>query len=233
MAAPITIVIPTLNAAATLPATLASLMPGIEAGLVADLIVSDGGSNDDTLKIANDVGAELVTGAVGRGGQLERGTALGRGQWLLLLHADTVLTPDWIDAARDHLDGPTDEAGYFQLKFRAKGLAPGFVAFWANTRARLFGLPYGDQGLLISRDTLHSVGGVPDIPLMEDVALARALRGRLKPLAATALTSAERYERDGWLRRGARNLWILARYLLGANPKTLARAYQGRASGTD
>ena len=103
--------------------------------------------------------------------------------------------------------------------------APRLVSRWANLRARAFGLPYGDQGLLIPRALYESVGGYPDIALMEDVAIARALRGKLTTIPATAWTSAERYQRQGWLRRGSRNLMTLTRYLLGADPAKLARSY--------
>ena len=115
----------------------------------------------------------------------------------------------------------TADAGYFRLRFDRGGRA---VAAWANLRAALFGLPYGDQGLLIRQSLYARVGGYPDIPLMEDVALVRALRGHLVRLDATAVTSAERYRKQGWVRRGARNCWTLARYFAGADVAALARA---------
>ena len=226
MPAPLSVVIPTLNAAAGLPGAAAALMPGVEAGLIRELVVSDGGSQDATVEIAGALGAVTVAGPPGRGGQLARGVAAARGDWLLLLHADTVLAPGWVAGAEAHIARHPDSAGHFRLAFRAGGLAPRLVAGWANLRSRAFGLPYGDQGLLVSRDLLTGVGGIPDLPLMEDVALARALKGRLRPLAAEARTSAERYERDGWLRRGARNLGTLARYLAGADPALLAERYR-------
>jgi hypothetical protein len=119
-----------------------------------------------------------------------------------------------------------DRVGYFRLAFKARGILPGFVAGWANLRSRVFGLPYGDQGLLVRRDVLEAVGGVPDLALMEDVALARALRRQLVMLDAEARTSAARYQRQGWFRRGARNLWTLARYFAGVDPERLAQAYR-------
>ena len=119
--------------------------------------------------------------------------------------------------------------GISGLGFRAGGILPRVVAGWANIRSRVFGLPYGDQGLLLRRALLEEVGGVPEIPLMEDVALARALRGRLCALPGTALTSAERYQAEGWFRRGARNLTVLLRYLLGVPPERLVRAYRRRS----
>jgi len=113
----------------------------------------------------------------------------------------------------------------FRLKFDASGLAPRVVAGWANLRSRVFHLPYGDQGMLMSRRDYDAAGGYPDMPLMEDVALSRHLGRRLRVLPKAVTTSAEKYKRDGWLRRGARNLSFLVRYLLGADPARLAKRY--------
>ncbi|WP_170417610.1 TIGR04283 family arsenosugar biosynthesis glycosyltransferase [Ruegeria atlantica] len=223
MPAPISIVIPTLNSAETLPATLGALMEGLHAGLIRELIVSDGCSTDQTLEIADEAGAEIVTGQASRGGQLCRGCDRAKGDWLLVLHADTILQDGWSRPVGDHLE--TGEPAAFRLAFRAAGFAPTWVAGWANLRSRLFGLPYGDQGLLVPRVMYQKAGGFPDQPLMEDVALARSLP-RIALLPSRAFTSADRYERTGWMRRGARNLWTLSRYFLGADPERLAQDYR-------
>jgi rSAM/selenodomain-associated transferase 2 len=220
MPAPISIVIPTLNAEAGLHACLVALSEGLEAGLIRELIVSDGGSTDKTLEIADAWGAHILQGPASRGGQLKAGCAAATGQWLLALHADTVLSAGWTAAAARHLG--TQNAGWFDLRFDQGGRV---VAAWANLRSR-FGLPYGDQGLLVPRGLYTSVGGYPDIPLMEDVALARALKGRLQRIEAQAITSSARYRKTGWLKRGSRNLLLLIRYFMGASPDRLARAYR-------
>lgn len=221
MAAPLSVIIPTLNAASSLPGCLAALMEGVEAGLITEVIVSDAQSSDDTRDIADGWGAEIVTGPPSRGGQLRRGCARARGDWLLVLHADTQLAPGWVGAVAAHI--PRDDAGYFSLRFDRGGR---LVAGWANLRARVFGLPYGDQGLLLPRALYEAVGGYQDIPLMEDVAMARALRGRLQPLQWDAITSAAKYRSQGWVRRGARNLLTLLRYFAGAAPEALAKSYR-------
>ena len=226
MRAPISIIIPTLNAGEELPETLACLGEGLKAGIIYELVVSDGGSEDATRQIAEEAGALIVNGAPGRGGQLRRGAAAAGADWLLVLHADTHLGPEWVAAVTAHMKLSPDRAGYFHLGFRAAGAAPTAVAVWANLRSRMLGLPYGDQGLLISRSLYDEAGGYADIPLMEDVALARALRGRLTRLAATAHTSAGRYQRRGWIHRGALNLITLIRYLSGADPRKLAEGYR-------
>ncbi len=223
MAARLSIIIPTLNAQAALPATLDCLLPGVAQGVIRELIVSDGGSVDQTIALAKDAGAEIVTGQAGRGGQLKRGAEAARGEWLLFLHADTHLPPDWVGAVCVQMK--KDRAAVFRLSFRATGLMAHVTAGWANWRSRVLGLPYGDQGLLISRQLYDAVGGYADQPLMEDVAIARALRGRIEMLAETASTDASRYEQGGWLRRGGRNLLTLTRYMLGADPARLAAGY--------
>lgn len=223
MRAPLSIIIPTLNAASDLPLCLNALGEGLEAGLIREVIVTDGGSGDDTLQIADTAGAEILVGAPGRGGQLMRAADIASGRWLMFLHADTWLLPGWSAAVLSHIQA-SERPACFRLAFRADGLAPRLVAGWANLRTRL-GLPYGDQALLVTRLMYHQVGGYPDIPLMEDVALARALP-RIAILPAIAETSAERYLRGGWLRNGARNLLTLFRYLAGADPEQLARSYR-------
>jgi len=224
MRAPISIIVPTLEAEATLGQCLMALMPALEAGLIREVIISDGGSKDATVELAKAWGAEVVIGPPSRGGQLAAACARAKGRWLLALHADTVLSPDWVGAAIAHMK--TDQAGWFRLAFEGGGAAGRFVAGWANMRSQVFGLPYGDQGLLIPVPLYRSVGGYPDQPLMEDVALARALKGRLRRIEAVAVTSPARFHRQGWLRRGARNLWTLLRYFMGANPVHLAASYR-------
>lgn len=227
MSAPITVIIPTLNATQALPATTEALLPGLTDGLIAELILTDGGSSDDIASVARELGARLITGPKGRGGQIARAVAAANTPWLLILHADTHLSENWSEAARHHMETMPDKAGWFRLSFRATGLAPRLVAGGANLRARHLGLPYGDQGLLLHRDTLDKVGGYPEIPLMEDVALARQLKGHLVPLEATAQTSAARYQAQGWTRRVLRNLSTLLRYRLGQSPAALVDRYEG------
>ncbi len=226
MPAPLSVVIPTLNASTTLAETCDALLEGVSTGLIRELVISDGRSNDATREVAMELGAVWVNGPAGRGGQLKRGIEAASGDWLLLLHADTQLSDNWSLVARQHMATNPTKAGWYKLRFRANGVAPRLVAGGANLRSRFLGLPYGDQALLLSRDTLNSVGGMPDLPLMEDVALARALKGNLVGLEAYALTSADRYQREGWLLRVFRNLKTLARYQLGADPATLKRRYE-------
>lgn len=207
--------------------TASALMEGVEMGLVRDLVISDGGSGDDTERAARELGAVWVTGPASRGGQLARGAQAATGAWLLFLHADTQLAEGWAAAALDHMNADPGRAAFFRLGFRSNAGAARRVAAWANWRARGLGLPYGDQGLLISRVLYDRIGGFADQKLMEDVDIAGRLRGHLTALPVEALTSASRYKADGWIRRGARNLTTFLLYRLGVSADTLARRYHG------
>jgi rSAM/selenodomain-associated transferase 2 len=225
MRAPISIIIPTLNAAPSLPDTLARVMGGLSAGVVRELVISDGGSTDDIEALAGAVGATFITGPAGRGGQLARGADVARGDWLLFLHADTWLPEGWSDAALQHIQSGHGALA-FSLSFRCTGMMPKLTSTWANLRSRVFGLPYGDQALLISRALYDEIGGYLDQPLMEDVAIARVLKGQIVLSPLYVQTDATRYQANGWLIQGARNLWRLLRYLLGARPEQLHRGYR-------
>lgn len=225
MRAPISIVIPTFNDEAVLPACLSALMEGLEEGLIAELIVVDGGSTDATGALAQAWGAEvLVHQPPSRGAQLAKGCARAKGDWLLVVHADTVLAPGWAKAVRAHLAHP-EQAAWFRLQFGNPTLAARLLAAWSNLRS-LAGLPYGDQGLLISAALYARVGGYANVPHMEDVAMARALRGRLRGLSAVAVTTPDSFAPQGWVRRGFRNIWTLVRYLAGGDVNVLAAQYR-------
>lgn len=226
----LSVVIPTLNEAGRLPACLSALIPAAIDGLVKEVIVSDGGSTDATAAIADDAGARFLAGPKGRGGQLARGAGAARGRWLLFLHADTVLEPGWeSDARRLLID--EDKAGVFTLAFDGGRLAAKIVAAGAMLRTRIFASPYGDQGLLISRALYDRLGGFSDMPLFEDVDLVDRLvrhsgRRALRVFPSRAVTSPARYEKDGYMRRVAKNLACLAMYRAGVAPAKLAKLYQ-------
>jgi len=227
--AALSIVIPALDAAGTLPATLAALEEGRCAGLVAEVILVDGASSDDTVGVAAGAGARIVeAGAPGRGRQLVDGGAAAGGEWLLFLHADTCLAPGWAQAVARVLSDPAmaECAGYFRLRLDDPAPQARRIERLADWRARRLGLPYGDQGLLIARAFYEGLGGFRPLPLMEDVELVRRIgRRRLVALEGEAVTSAARYRRDGWWARPLRNLTLLSLYFLGLPPRWLRRLY--------
>ena len=222
MSAPISVVIPTFNSELQLPKTLWSLMEGVDSGLIREVIISDGGSTDKTQNISINWGAKFVVGETSRGGQLRRGVSTACGDFLLIVHSDTILETGWASELQSSLsDGPF----CFSLAFNASGIAPSSVAFWANLRTDFLRLPFGDQVLFLSRKQYHLAGGYPDQLLMEDVALVIALKARVRRLRCRAFTSAEKYQRQGWINRGIKNLILLIRYFLGTEPDILAKAY--------
>ena len=217
----LSVVIPTLNAARALPATVDAL-----GGVADEVVVADGGSADDTAAIAVGLGARIVTTPRGRGAQLAAGVAAARGDWLLLLHADTRMDPAWAEVAQRHMRVCAEKAGYFRFALDSADARARRLERWVAWRCRVFALPYGDQGLLLPRALLDELGGIRPLPLMEDVDLVRRLgRGRLVALEAAAITSATRWERDGWYRRSVRNLCCLTLYCAGVPPRLIARIY--------
>ena len=220
MPARISIIIPTLNSETDLYETLGSLFEGIENELIRELIISDGGSTDKTKSIAHEVGAVLIEGCCGRGLQISKGVDKSRGDWILILHADTSLSLDWSVDLLQKID--RNFAYHFKLKFKSKSLFARILEYWVQIRSKFLGLPYGDQGLLIHRDLLNTLGGFPKIPLMEDIALARKLKSETKSLDILAYTSAEKYHKNGWFRQSVLNFFLFIQYLLG---KELFKVY--------
>jgi rSAM/selenodomain-associated transferase 2 len=213
----LSVIIPALNAAVLLPGTLAAL------GSVPEVVVVDGGSTDGTVAIAVASGARVLTAARGRGTQIAAGVAAATHPWLLLLHADTRLSREWRTVAQI----PATHAGYFRFVLDSEDPRARRLERLVGWRNRVLGLPYGDQGLLIHRDLLHAVGGMKPLPLMEDVDLVRRLgRARLVPLAADAVTSARKWEAQGYLRRSARNLLCLSLWFAGVPPALIRRIYE-------
>jgi rSAM/selenodomain-associated transferase 2 len=216
----LSVVIPALNAAGTLPATLAAV------GAVAEVIVVDGGSRDGTCAVATDAGARLVIAPRGRGSQLAAGVAAASRDWRLLLHADTRLQVGWQQEAAAFMAGDPGRAGYFRFGLDSADPRARRLERLVAWRCRWLALPYGDQALLVHRDLLVLVGGIRPMPLMEDVDLIRRIgRRRLEGLSSAAVTSAAKWQRDGWYCRSARNLACLSLYFAGVPPRVIARLY--------
>jgi rSAM/selenodomain-associated transferase 2 len=225
---PLSVIVPALDAAAVLPATLAALEEARTRGLLRELIVVDGGSTDRTVLLAETAGARLVGAPRGRGAQLAAGGAAASGDWLLFLHADTLLAPGWATAVAAFIAEPGNQerAGYLRFRLDDRGAAARRMEALVSWRCHRLGLPYGDQGLLVAARLYRAVGGFRALPLMEDVDLVRRLgRRRLAAIDADAITSAARYRREGYVWRPLRNLSCLTLYFLGLPPRLILRLY--------
>jgi rSAM/selenodomain-associated transferase 2 len=197
----ISVIIPTLNAEERLAACLTALVPAVVEGLIREVTLVDGGSIDRTLKIADQAGVDVMSSEPGRGVQLKAGARRARQPWLLFLHADCVLSTGWDVEVADFIERVDlgrlpQSAATFRFALDDFGTAPRLLERAVSLRNSLLGLPYGDQGLLISRRLYDEIGGFKPMPLMEDVDIVRRLgRRRLHRLRATALTSASRGDR--------------------------------------
>lgn len=227
----LSVIIPTLNEERSIGVLLEDLR---ELDVPHEAIVVDGGSVDETVSVANRLGARVVRTRQGRGWQLARGARDASASMFCFLHADVRLD----ERARRELEDliRLRPSGAFSFRFRidAPGWRYRFIEVGTHLRMRLFGLPYGDQGLVVSRIDYQNAGGYPDIPLMEDVALVDAL-GRVtvvRQLRSPLPVSARRWEKDGPLTRMLRNWRLMIAYRLGASPHHLAARYRPLGDST-
>jgi rSAM/selenodomain-associated transferase 2 len=227
----ISVVIPTLDAENHLARTLSALVPAAVNGLVTEVIIADGGSTDATETIADAAGATFIRADRGRGEQMRAGAAQARRRWLLFLHADTVLLPPWEEEALRFMRSVDmgerdDAAGVFRFALDDSGARARLLEGAVRLRCLLLGLPYGDQGLLISRKLYDEVGGFRPLPLMEDVDMVRRLgRRRIVCLRADALTSPRRYRANGYGGRMLRNMTCLALHFLRVPSRYIVKLY--------
>ncbi len=194
------------------------------------IIVSDGLSEDNSLDLAANAGANIAMGQASRGGQLRRGAALASNDWMLFLHADCTLSENWLDLIQHHINHHPSKAGFFGLKYNSPKLAARWVELMVTWRSFPFPfgwtLPYGDQGLLMSRSLYEETGGYPDWPLFEDVKIAEKLGpSRLRNLGGKITTCHAKHEDDGFIKRGWRNFKLLRRYKRGDEIEALFRDY--------
>ena len=216
------VIIPTLNVSGTVGDLLSELQTA-----ACQLVVSDGLSDDETVSVAIGKGAQIALGYKGRGSQLRRGADLAQSaDWLLFLHADTTLPKGWYHTLEDHVGTHPHKAAYFGLRYDHPGLSARIVEAFVRLRNWAWALPYGDQGLFISRDLYDEIGGYRDMPLFEDVDIIERIgRRKLRKLPQSVVSSCEKYKRDGFLRRGWRNFRLLRRYKSGETIDNLLRAY--------
>lgn len=234
----LSVIIPTLNAEKTLPATLAALMDALVAGMIKEVIIVDGGSSDRTKTIAEEAGASLIElGTPSRGGQQRSGAERAKADWLLFLHADTELEPGWHNEVSDFINAhmaqnpslpltKNHSVAAFRFALKESGGGPALLTGLVRLRNRLLHLPYGDQGLLISKSIYQQAGGHKPIPIMEDVDLLQRLKVKPARLKSRAFTSADRFRKDGYIKRSLRNLACLTAFYFGTPPEKIKTWYE-------
>lgn len=227
----LSIVIPTLNAATSLPAMFENIAEGGQELVEFQIVVTDGGSTDSTLELAKSAGATVVSGKKGRGIQLAAGAEVAHGDWLLFIHADTMLQSGWAAEVARFIDNHSTSDGQamaavFTFKLDDASVKARILEAIVAFRTTWLALPYGDQGLLISRKHYDRIGGFRQIPIMEDVDIVRRIGRRdLTVLNCSAVTSARRYRKEGYLRRISRNIVCLSMWFLGIAPDKIAKVY--------
>jgi rSAM/selenodomain-associated transferase 2 len=219
------VVIPTLNEAPRLPRLLQDLTA---LTVEHQIIIADGGSSDGTLEVAAAHGCTIVSSSPGRGHQLRAGIAATMADWLLVLHADVRLSPDALHEAEAAMGRPQVQAAAWPLAIPLQGFWFRWVERAAELRWSLFGLAYGDQGLLLRRTLYDAAGGYPDSRIMEDVAIVRRIArvARIERFRRPIVVDPRRWTREGRVRGAMRNTALLLLFLFGVEPDRLARWYQ-------
>ena len=226
----VSVIIPVLNEAKTVRKLLLTL-PSCETAI--EVIVVDGGSTDGTADLASSLAGRVISAMPGRARQMNAGLAVAKGQIVLFLHADTTLPLTAFDNIREIADYGGPVWGRFDVEIVGSSLLLPVVAAFMNARSRLSGVATGDQAIFVRRDVLNQIGGVPDIAIMEDIALSKALRRFSKPscLRARVQTSGRRWDANGALRTIV-TMWLMRLlYVVGMSPDRLARIYGRLRSG--
>jgi rSAM/selenodomain-associated transferase 2 len=218
------VVIPAVNEAAGIRRAALSAW---EAG-ACEVIVADGGSEDDTAAIAAACGCQVTHGPRGRASQQNAGARLATGDVLLFLHADNALAPDVGRQLASALCRPQVTCGAFRQRIEAAGWAYRWLETGNAQRALWLGMPYGDQAIFLRREVFDDLGGFKELPLLEDVLLMQRLRRRFWPvlLPGPVYVSARRWQQQGIVRQTLRNWGILARSALGTPPERLVELYR-------
>jgi rSAM/selenodomain-associated transferase 2 len=219
----VSIIVPTLNEESVLEKTLTQ----IQQLSPHELIVSDGGSDDDTIRIAEKFSHRLITGHTGRAMQMNAGAKEATGNILLFLHADNRLEPESYQKMLKHMENPKWIGGAFTLCIESDKWSIKLISLLANIRSRYFGLAYGDQGFFVRKEIFQNLNGFSPIPICEDLDFYHRLRkaGSVILLKEKTHTSPRRWIKEGIVFTTARNILIAILFGLGFPPRMLTKWY--------
>lgn len=219
----LSVIIPVLNEGAGIKEVIEGV---IDAD--AEIIVSDGGSSDNTVNLAEELGVKVIKSPTGRSLQMNAGAAATSGNNLLFLHADTMVPENYVTLIFESLMDKKPVAGAFRFKTDMNNPLMRIIEFTANLRSRLLKLPYGDQGIFISKANFERAGGYPKVPVAEDIFFIRNLKkfARIKTITENSVTSARRWRKHGFLKTTFVNVVIFFGCYMGVKPEKLYAVYR-------
>ena len=223
--AKISIIIPTLNESKNIKATLASTQESTN----IEVIVVDGGSQDNTVDIAKSAGVKVIAGYKNRASQMNAGAMNATGDILLFLHGDTLLPVNFDAMIRRALQKPKTVAGAFALRINAPQPGLRLVEWGVKWRSKWLQMPYGDQGIFITKEQFKNIYGFPELPIMEDFEFIRNLKkiGKITFLSVPVITSPRRWLKKGVLQTTLINQIIIIAYFIGISPQRIRSWYRG------
>ncbi len=222
----ISIIIPVLNEAIAISRAIKRLGDASD----VEIIVVDGGSQDETVNLAKSFSVKVLCTTPGRASQMNAGAAIATGDILLFLHGDTILPDNFDILIRQTLQDSKVMAGAFELRIDSQRLGVRLIERMVNLRSHFLSMPYGDQAIFLKASIFQDIGGFPNLPIMEDFELIRCLRkqGKIAIIPVTVITSGRRWEKLGLVKTTLINQLIVAGYLLGIPPEELVGWYRQR-----
>ena len=216
------IIIPVFNESSELDSTLEQLSQSLQGSSDIEVIISDGGSTDNSPEIAKHYPCRVINTSTGRANQMNAASAHARGNWLVFLHADSQLPDNWQAQLR-----LSNQWGFFPVKLSGEHWPLSIVESFINLRSRVSKVATGDQGLYFRRSFFQELGGYPDIPIMEDVAISKLARQKSTPSigAHPVMTSSRRWQQNGIIKTVLLMWSLRLAYFLGINPVRLHRIY--------